>query len=170
MIEYKDIEDFPGYKIGNNGSVLSSKHRKGYIKTFPNPEGYMFVYLYKDNKKHVVSVHRLVAKYFVPNPNNYDCVNHKDENKANNNASNLEWCSHSYNRKYGTCEDRRSLTLSRIFAIDQYDLQGNFIRRWHNAREAARGLGLKKNASTSIINCTNHISETSYGYIWKKVI
>lgn len=167
MVEYKTIEEYPDYKIGNDGSVLSSKRKKGYINVFPNPEGYMFAYLYKDNKKHVVAVHRLVAKYFVPNPNKYDCVNHKDENKTNNNATNLEWCSHSYNRKYGTCENRRTLALSKKFAIDQYDLQGNFIKRWHNAREAVRALG--KTNSSSIINCVNHHSKTSFGYIWKKV-
>lgn len=166
MIEYKCISEFPGYKIGSNGSILSSKRRKGYIKVFPNPEGYMFAYLYKDNKKHVVAVHRLVAKYFLDNPNNYDCVNHKDENKANNDYTNLEWCSHSYNRKYGTCEKRRTLSLSALYAVDQYDSNGNFIKRWNNAREAARTLGFK--SSCAITACINHHSKTSYGFIWKK--
>ncbi len=45
-------------------------------------------------------VHRLVAKAFIPNPNNYPCVNHKDENKSNNHADNLEWCTYKYNVQY----------------------------------------------------------------------
>jgi hypothetical protein len=37
--------------------------------------------------------HRLVAEYFIPNPNNYEYVHHKDENRLNNDVSNLEWVS-----------------------------------------------------------------------------
>ena len=53
-------------------------------------------------KKKTVSVHRLVAMAFVnnPNPDKYKEVNHIDENKLNNNADNLEWCTRSYNQKY----------------------------------------------------------------------
>ena len=126
----------------------------------------MFAYLYKDNKRHPVAVHRLVAKHFLPNPNNYDCVNHKDENPRNNCVSNLEWCTHSYNRKYGTCEKRRVATLASQYAINQYDLNGNFIKKWNNVREAARALGLS--SSSAITNCTNHLTKTSYGFVWKK--
>lgn len=45
-------------------------------------------------------IHRLVAKYFIENPNNYKVVNHKDCNRANNNADNLEWCTTQYNVRY----------------------------------------------------------------------
>ena len=47
-----------------------------------------------------IAIHRLVAKAFIPNPNNYNQVNHKDENKHNNSVDNLEWCTHSYNVRY----------------------------------------------------------------------
>ena len=62
---------------------------------------------------HKKTIHRLVAEAFIPNPNNYPCINHKDENKENNNANNLEWCTYKYNSNYGTCRER---TLEKINA------------------------------------------------------
>lgn len=51
-------------------------------------------------------VHILVAKAFIPNPDNLPEVNHKDENKENDAADNLEWCTSKYNSNYGTCKER----------------------------------------------------------------
>ena len=48
---------------------------------------------------------------YIPNPNNYPIINHKDENKQNNNVSNLEWCTHKYNTNYGTAIQRQSEKL-----------------------------------------------------------
>ena len=60
------------------------------------------------------SIHRLVAETFIPNPNNYYCVNHKDENPLNNNVKNLEWCSINYNCNYGNRNKKISEKLKRI--------------------------------------------------------
>lgn len=57
------------------------------------------------------AVHRLVASYFVPNPNNYTIVNHIDEDKLNNKASNLEWCTYSYNMTYNGLSKRKGEKL-----------------------------------------------------------
>ena len=56
-------------------------------------------------------VHRVVADAFIPNPNNYPCINHKDENPANNKVENLEWCTYKYNNNYGTFAERRRKTM-----------------------------------------------------------
>lgn len=56
-----------------------------------------------------IKIHRLVAKAFIDNPNKYEQVNHKDENKLNNNANNLEWCDLNYNINYGTSHARSYL-------------------------------------------------------------
>ena len=74
--------------------------------------GYLLVSLSKDGKRKQFGVHRLVATAFLDNPNNYPCVNHKDENKQNNNLQNLEWCSYSYNNNYGTKNERASKAMT----------------------------------------------------------
>lgn len=62
--------------------------------------GYMTVQLYRSGSMKVISVHRLVALHFIPNPNEYPHINHKDGNKLNNQKSNLEWCTAKYNKNY----------------------------------------------------------------------
>ena len=62
----------------------------------------MIVRLCKDGCQKTSGVHRLVAQAFIPNPDNLPVINHKDENKLNNNVDNLEWCTMEYNNKYGT--------------------------------------------------------------------
>ena len=102
---WKDFEDYEGkYQISNRGNVKSLNYRhtgkERILKPQKTGRGYLFVYLYKDGKAKKYLVHRLVAEVFLDNPEGYTEVNHKDENKTNNNADNLEWCSRSYNCSY----------------------------------------------------------------------
>lgn len=69
---------------------------------------YMAVRLSYKGKCKSFNVHRLVANAFIDNPNNFPCVNHKDENKMNNNSENLEWCSYLYNSNYGDSKKKIS--------------------------------------------------------------
>ena len=101
---WKDVPDYEGYQISNLGNVYSLKSNK--MLTKQDKRGYLVVTLYKDNKKHYISVHRLVALAFIPNPYHYEQVNHKDEDKKNNVVENLEWCTSEYNINYGTRTDR----------------------------------------------------------------
>src|SRR5690625_1865142 len=76
------------------------------ISTPLNSDGYPALMLCKaGNKKHV-KVHQLVARAFIPNPNNLPEINHIDEVKDNNHATNLEWCTHFYNMNHGTTMKR----------------------------------------------------------------
>jgi hypothetical protein len=86
----KDIDE--NYSIFSNGSVFS-KRRNKFLKIFRNTKKYSCVELYCKNFR----VHRLVAEYFIPNPNNYTQVNHIDGNKDNNDVNNLEWCNNRMN-------------------------------------------------------------------------
>lgn len=109
------FEDF--YEVSNFGRIRSvdriveSKrgplNYKGRIISTPlNDDGYpAFNFCYAGKKK-AARVHQVVAKAFIPNPNDLPEVNHKDENKENNHVTNLEWCTREYNMNYGTGLER----------------------------------------------------------------
>lgn len=111
---WKDIPGYEGkYQVSNTGKVRSLNYQgtKGKVvrlKLYNNNHGYMMIELNKNGKKKKYSVHRLVALAFIPNPNNYPIINHKDENKTNNTVWNLEWCTPKYNINYGNCRKKMS--------------------------------------------------------------
>ena len=92
------IKDYENYYIYPDGTVYNEKTQQ-FLKGSIGENGYKYYRLSKDNKKKMYYAHRLVAEYFIPNPNNLEIVNHKDHNKLNNNVDNLEWVSYSENTK-----------------------------------------------------------------------
>ncbi|MCF1614660.1 NUMOD4 motif-containing HNH endonuclease [Tetragenococcus koreensis] len=112
--ETKWIKGYEGvYKISNFGRVISvpRKTTKGGLLTLvKNSVGYFQVTLSKNGKSKNILVHRLVALNFIPNKNYLPYVNHKDEDKTNNHADNLEWCTREYSFGYGTTLKRRAIT------------------------------------------------------------
>lgn len=132
---WKPIPGYEGlYEVSNYGRVKSldryvtrkgkagGKTVYGKIKDFgKNNRGYLMVNLYKGNKAKYRSVHRIVAEVFVHNddPAVKTIVNHKDEDKTNNHADNLEWCDQLYNHTYGTCRERISKSLKQYFKRKQ---------------------------------------------------
>lgn len=105
-----DINGYEGlYKISNLGSIKSLSRRLDFGKSYRitkenimqlKCERYYFINLAKNNKYQTFRIHRLLAIHFIPNPNKYPIVNHKDGNKLNNSLSNLEWCNNSHNIKH----------------------------------------------------------------------
>jgi hypothetical protein len=100
------------YKVSNRGRVLG---KYGILRPYDNGYGYLVVDFRKDGKRKHLKVHRLVAEAFIRNENNLPEVNHKDENKHNNDASNLEWCDSSYNKKYGNGRKTRSDGMKKVW-------------------------------------------------------
>lgn len=170
------------YEVSDLGRVRSLNYlRKGKAKLLKqqlDKHGYKRVRLYKDGKAKTLLVHRLVTIAFLPNPNNLPMVNHKDENKTNNNVDNLEWCTVSYNNNYGTKNKRASESLSKSMTgkkgkdangskpILMYDKKGNFIRRFDAIADANEYFG-KDRTCSSIGECLRGRNKTAYGFIFK---
>jgi len=127
MVEiWKDIPEYEGlYQVSNFGNIKSLKRtimcrcknqykefsleytrEEKIIKGRKDKDGYLLVNLCKNGKHKNHRIHRLVAQAFIINPNNYKEINHKNENKQDNNIYNLEWCDSKYNSNYGTRIER----------------------------------------------------------------
>jgi hypothetical protein len=170
-IKVPGFED--AYQVSNLGRVKSNKRyiqhkhkleiREEHLMALCNDkDGYKILVLKHNNKKKQYKVHRLVAEAFIPNPNNYIEINHKDENKANNNVNNLEWCSHLHNIKYGTRGKRAGEKTKR--PIIQYDLDGNFIKEWNGTIDASKGLNIYV---SNIWKCLNNKIRQTNNFIFK---
>lgn len=102
MEQWKPIDGTDGkYEVSNLGHVRTNGKRPGLLTLTKQPKGYLYAMIQLSNgKQKNCRVHRLVAEYFLPNPDNMKEVNHKDGNKDNNHVSNLEWCTRSNNVKH----------------------------------------------------------------------
>lgn len=155
MEEWKDVVGAEGfYQISNKGRIRNKLTRE-ILK--PSRSGkYRHIQLkYGINKNALV--HRMVAEAFVPNPFNLRCVNHIDENKENNCAENLEWCTYQYNCRYGKG------ALKRNSKVIQYDMAGNALKIWDSMKEASERLGV---AYQGISMCCRNKRKSCGGYMW----
>lgn len=109
MEEWRSIDGYPNYEVSNFGRVRSfARSEIHFLKPcYDGKKNYLHVKLSADGRRISRNVHRLVAEAFVENPFNYPCINHKDEDKTNNMADNLEWCTVSYNNTYGSRHGRK---------------------------------------------------------------
>lgn len=104
---WKDIQGYEGYyQISNLGRVRSLRHRFG-LREEPliqairrDGGGYQQCKLSKDGVSTYPKVHLLVARHFIPNPDNLPQVNHIWEDKDRNTVEDLEWCTAQYNAEY----------------------------------------------------------------------
>lgn len=104
---WQPVKGYENYEISNLGRVKSLKYgRDRIMKPMKDGGGYLQVGLYKDGKRKILSVHRLVATAFIPNPLELPEINHRNEDKTNNCVSNIEWCSAKYNSNYGSRNKR----------------------------------------------------------------
>ena len=94
---FEDIVDFPNYKINENGDIYSKTRNRLMKKKLDN--GYSRIGLRKDNKSYTKSIHRLLGIQYLPNPNNFPCIDHINRIKQDNSLTNLRWCSYTTNAK-----------------------------------------------------------------------
>ena len=177
---WKDIPNYEGlYQISNLGRVKSldclvntrnNKKRKRKGKTLRqhnNGHGYMFVVLSKNNNVKKIYIHRLVAEAFIPNPNNYPQVNHKDENSLNNDVSNLEWCNSKYNANYG--KRNKKMKVKKRFLqgklVARYDSNDNIIDKMY----MSEAINLKGVHYANLKKCCLGLQKSAGGFKWRYV-
>ena len=171
---WKDIEGYEGlYQVSNRGRVKSLSRKvtnamfsinEHFVKLVDNGHGYKSVSLWKDNKGKHFYVHRLVALAFVPNSNGYKYINHKDEDKSNNDVSNLEWCTAKYNCNYGnhTKKLKKSYILNgNNRPIDVYDMNGVFLKTFDCSNDVCRDLNIERR---SLYSVCQGVVKSSKGY------
>lgn len=180
---WKDIDGYEGiYQVSNLGNVRSLNWgKRGIVRNLylkKQNRGYLHVELAKNGKRKAFTVHRLVANAFLENPNGYPIINHKDENKQNNNVENLEWCSLTYNVRYsmdrhsgekGYCggSGRKKGTFGAYkhkSPVLQIGKDGDAIKTWDSVSFLERETGWR---ASSIVECCNGKRHTAYGYIWR---
>lgn len=159
---YAEIKDYPNYIAYDKGLIYSIR-KKWFLKPRLDKNGYYKVILYNNEGGKEFGVHRLIAEAFIPNPNNLEIVNHKDENKQNNVISNLEWCTIKQNNNYGNRNykiAKNRLNKGGKPVIMFYGLQETYFPC---LREAARITGFSRSSITKAIK-SNKIFKN---YYWK---
>lgn len=166
---WKDVAGYEGlYQVSNLGRVKSADRTDRYGREFKGKIltpctdnlGYLHLCLQHDGKRKNVRVHRLVAEAFIDNTNNYNYVNHKDENKQNNEVDNLEWCTAKHNCNYGSRISRIKDKLN--LRVIQLTKDGKEIRRWNSIKEATDTLKIR-NISQACQGKRNQAG----GYLWQ---
>ena len=179
---WKDIKGFEGlYQISNYGRLKSFKVSKhGIVMSVTNKNGwYLTVRLSCKERIHTARIHRLVAEAFIPNPNNFPIVNHKDGNKQNNYDWNLEWCTGSYNVKHSMemhpeqCSEmihyNKHVRPRPIAMLDKKT--GAILRVFSTGTEAGRITGI---CTRNILQTCNreknehgYVRKSAGGYVWR---
>lgn len=159
----KQINGYNNYYIYDNGDVLNISTNK-ILKGSIGENGYKYYRLSKDNNKTMFYAHRLVAEHFLENPNSLPVVNHKDGNKLNNKAENLEWVTRSENDLHAYEHNLRTAHpcqfKHKIIAINKDTLET--VKIYNNVQECCDDLHV---ARSNIYNCCNGKQKTCKGYI-----
>ncbi len=180
-----DIKEYEGYyQISNLGRVRSLdrlvKHSDGHerkqfgkiLKPIFDVGGYQYIALHKNANGKMFKVHRLVALAFIPNINNKLEINHLDEDKKNNKAENLEWCTRLENEHWGTKRERcmhntdyKSIAVKNSKAVIQLDLDNNIVFVWDSLAQIHKTLGYSQGNISMC--CNGKYNKPLYGYNWR---
>lgn len=163
--EWKEVFGFDIlFEVSNMGKVRTKHHGKtGYQKEYrfiaqaDNGSGYLRINIPQSGKQKTIYIHKLVAEAFISNPEALSEVNHIDENKSNNRADNLEWCSHKYNCQYGTRNQKVSQKNRKRVVCNETKIV------FESLGEAAKAFDV---CDTAIANCLKGRSKTCAGHTW----
>ena len=175
--EWRDVAGYEGlYQVSSEGRVKSLERtfidnsgrkrtvKERILKLRTDRYGYLVVDLRDGGKRKHFKVHRLVCQAFHENPENKLDVNHIDENKTDNRACNLEWCTRRENCNHGTRNERSAKNRSK--SVGQYTHDGELVKIWPSAMEVQRQTGFSQG---HICKAANGKCKQAYGFRWKYV-
>lgn len=165
MEKWKDIVGYESYyQISDIGRIKRKDTEKILKNNIRN--GYEYVTLCVNGQRKKFYVHRLVAIAFIPNLNSYEQVNHKDGNKSNNKASNLEWCTQKENLLHAFRTGLNTPTTQNLIRFDRKPVIRIEDGKWFSGvTEAANQMGVCEAAMSKCLN--KGLSATCCGYHWK---
>lgn len=162
---WKDVPGYPLYKASSLGRVWVSEreteHKKGcnfrrvkkamILNQYKSPSGYMRLSIQRKQQ----FAHRIIALAFLPNPNNYPFINHKNGIKSDNSVENLEWCTHEQNMKHasenGLIKGKKGEYSHFSKPVIELDIHGSPVREFCSAKEAADTLGVTHEVAFNIL-------------------
>lgn len=165
---FKQIIGFENYSVNENGVVVNTLTNHIKLPCYNN-RGYLFVDLYKHNKRHREYVHRIVANAFIPNPQNKPYINHIDGNPHNNSVINLEWCTPIENVEHASkiiCTMNQYLlaNMKKKKAVKQIDRKsGKLVNVFSSIQEASRATGIP---SSNIVCVLKGRQAYTKNFIW----
>lgn len=153
----KKICDFPNYIVTTDGNIFNKNGIK--LKQQKTRNGYLRVSLSNNSVKHKhMLVHRLVAKAFIPNPNNLPQVNHINQNKTDNRVENLEWCTALENLNHSNIIEKASVAkFTKVQCVTTGEI-------FNSIKEAANKYKLHH---SNIVACCNNRRQKCGGMEWK---
>lgn len=164
---YKQLENFSNYLIYPDGKIINIKSNRSITHSL-HCSGYYIVKLVDDaGIRKTFRLHRLLAILFIPNPNNFPYINHKDENKQNNSLDNLEWCDAAYNNKYGSRIEKakKGQSITGRTGLKLYQIKDTkVIAVYTSIKEASDITGIK---ACNISNVLRGRQKSSGGYKWE---
>lgn len=177
--EWRDAVGFEGlYQISNYGRIKNypNRTRKGVRFLTPVISKNYYSVTLRDHSHRMVKrrVHQMVAMAFLPNPNGYVIINHKDENKLNNHVDNLEWCTPKYNVNYGTGRKRAAESCSRSTTgkskphlykqVDAFDENDLFVGTFESLQEASSETGVNYKNISAVLHGKRKLAG---GLVWR---
>lgn len=156
------MKEYPlnnNYLVSEDGKIYSKRLKKELTPKI-NWDGYHRIQIWKNNKCKYISWHRVVAETFLPNPNNYPVVNHKNGIKDDNRVENLEWCTQQENIQHSW---RKGFSKSNR-PIDVLTLDGEYIKTFRTAKEGGEFANCHP---SGITKCARGHLKQCKGYKWR---
>lgn len=157
---WRDIDGYPNYQVSTLGRVKSLNYRntkkEKVLKPIKDKDGYLVINIRNEKKQKTIKIHRIVCEAFLPNKYNLQEVNHLDEDKTNNNVTNLEWSTREHNCNFGSRNERIS---KKVICIENGHI-------YPSTMDVERKLGFKH---SSISACCNGKAKSCGGYHWQYV-